>query len=143
MKTNRVLVVDDDRTQVMILQKLLERNKYQVQSAPDGPQALRMIPVFKPHVVLLDVMMPKENGYRVCRMIKTLVPHTLIHVPKVLLLTARRLGNDRARERQFLEFSMADGMMYKPYDAAKLMATIEDLMAPEPQAQPAGGAKTR
>ena len=129
MRKRRVLVVDDDNLLAKILQKILEQNGFAVESASEGRTALRMIPKFRPDLVILDVMMPVDNGCRVSRIIKTLVQVTGVHVPKVLLLTARRLDHDPAGERAFLEQSLADGMMYKPYDHAVLLARINDLLA--------------
>lgn len=127
MKKKRILVVDDDKLQRVILQRLLEANGFEVSVAADGPQALRLIPTFRPDLVVLDVMMPIVNGYRVSRMIKMLVKHAQLHVPKVLLMTARRVNPIRAQE--LLDFSKADKMMFKPYDTVNLIATIERLLA--------------
>jgi CheY-like chemotaxis protein len=127
MRKQRILVVDDDAFQRVVLENFLAVNGFEVRLAADGPQALRMIPTFRPDLVVLDVMMPKVNGYRVSRMLKTLVKHTEIRVPKVLLLTARRVNSVRSQE--LLEFSKADNMMFKPYQPATLIATIEALLA--------------
>jgi len=126
VRKKRILVVDDDLLIRKIVQGLLELNGFEVNVAADGPQALRMIPEVRPDLVLLDVMMPKVNGYRVSRMIKTLLKHSQIHVPKVLLLTARRVNSVRAQD--LLEFSKADHMMFKPYLPAALISTIEGVL---------------
>ena len=85
-----------------------------------------MIPVFRPDLVVLDVTMPIVNGYRVSRMIKTLIKHARLNVPKVLLLTARRVNS--IRSQQLLSFSKADEMLFKPYHAVTLIATLERLL---------------
>ena len=126
MRKRRILVVDDDALQRMIVAKLLEANGFDARVASDGPQALRSIPTFRPDLVVLDVMMPGVNGYRVSRLIKTLVKHAEIHVPRVLLLTARRVNSVRSQE--LLEFSKADGMMFKPYNPVTLVGTIEAVL---------------
>ena len=126
MKKNRILVVDDDALIRLITQRLLEANGFEVRAAADGPQALRTIPTFRPDLVVLDVMMPTVNGYRVSRMIKTLVKHAKLRVPKVLLLTARRVNSIRSQE--LLEFSKADKMLFKPYNPVTLIATIEAIL---------------
>ena len=126
MSKKRILVVDDDKLIRVVTQRLLELNGFDVRSAEDGPHALRMIPEFRPDLVVLDVMMPITNGYRVARMIKLLVKHAHLRVPKVLLLTARRVNSIRSDE--LLEFSMADKMLFKPYNPVTLVATVESLL---------------
>lgn len=127
MRLNRILIVDDDALIRLTTCRLIEANGFEVRVAADGPQALRMIPEFRPDLVILDVMMPKVNGYRVSRMIKMLIKHARIHVPKVLLLTARRVNSIRSQE--LLEFSKADEMLFKPYNPVILIATLERLLA--------------
>lgn len=134
MRRNRILVVDDDKLLRVTLGKILDQNGFEVDTACDGHEALQKVPNFKPDLILLDVMMPKDNGYRVSRMIKTFVKNTGLHVPAVLLLTARRLEGER--EATFLEFSKADGMVYKPYDPARLLEKIDNLLALRPAASP-------
>src|SRR2546421_7991223 len=64
-RSPRVLVVDDERSIVDFIRLGLQYEGFQVQTAPDGQAALRMISEFKPHVVVLDVMMPKLDGLAV------------------------------------------------------------------------------
>lgn len=136
MRKKRILVVDDDKLMRVIVTDLLEANGFEVSIAPGGPEALRMIPTFQPHLVVLDVVMPNVNGYRVSRMIKMLVKHARIRVPKVVLLTGRRLNSIRLQE--LLDFSKADKMLFKPFHPATLMATIEALLADKTTPAPAG-----
>src|SRR5512140_3626082 len=94
----RILVVDDNKIINTVLRHILEQNGFEVETAFDGQEALHKVGTFKPHAVILDVMMPKENGYRVSRLIKTLYRHLQVgRVPKVLLLTARRLDDEPER----------------------------------------------
>jgi CheY-like chemotaxis protein len=134
MRRKKILVVDDDKLLRVILSKILDQNGFEVECAVDGHEALRLVPTFQPDLILLDVMMPKDNGYRISRMIKTFVKNTGLRVPVILLLTARRLAGER--EQTFLEFSKADGMAYKPYDPAKLLEKIENLLTLRPGAPP-------
>jgi DNA-binding response OmpR family regulator len=132
----RILVVDDNKIINTVLRRTLELNGFDVESAFDGHEALGMVSTFKPHAVLLDVMMPKENGYRVSRMIKTF--YTQRHsspAPKIILLTARRLDDDPQREEVVLEYSKADAMVYKPFDSKILLDRLRSLLdeVPEPQ----------
>jgi CheY-like chemotaxis protein len=129
VNTKRILIVDDDALMRAMAKDLLEANGFEVRVAEDGPAALRMIPTFRPDLVLLDVMMPSVNGYRIARMIKMLVKHAHIHVPKVLLLTGRRMNS--IRSQTLLEFSKADRMLFKPYNPVILIETIESVLSSE------------
>lgn len=66
----RVLIVDDEPHIVLSLEFLLQRAGYETAAAADGDEALAMVERLRPDVVLLDIMMPKRNGYEVCRAIK-------------------------------------------------------------------------
>lgn len=86
--------------------------------------------------------MPRENGYRVSRMLREdeargVYPRGL----KLVLLTARNLASDPEREAIFLEFSQADLMLYKPFDLEELTGRVEALLhGLEPEERRAGGA---
>jgi two-component system alkaline phosphatase synthesis response regulator PhoP len=65
-KVGKVLVVDDEQDIVQIIRYNLEANGYEVQSAANGVDALRMAASFKPEVILMDVMMPHKDGIQTC-----------------------------------------------------------------------------
>jgi two-component system alkaline phosphatase synthesis response regulator PhoP len=135
----KILVVDDNKLINTVVRHLLEANEFVVESAFDGQEALRKVATFKPHAVVLDVMMPKENGYRVSRLIKTLYPHLQVgRVPKVLLLTARRLDDDPEREAAVQQYSMADAVMYKPFDNNALLAKLRSFVEESTPARSTG-----
>ena len=139
-RKRRVLVVDDDGLLRTVLNKILVQNGYEVHCAVDGQDALRAVPKFRPDLVLLDVMMPKENGYRVSRMIKTLAKSSGLRTPSILILTARKLDGDHEREHAVLEYSKADGMAYKPYDPIELLERIDGMLGVFSAADPERGA---
>lgn len=66
-----VLVVEDDRTQQLILSKLLKSIGLNVIFAADGVEALELVQSHSPELVILDIIMPRMNGYEVCRRIKS------------------------------------------------------------------------
>ncbi len=132
-KKRKVLVVDDDRTLNTILRRFFEANEFVVESAFDGMEALSKAGSFEPDAVILDVMMPRENGYRVSRAIKTMCrAATGRRPPVVILLTARRLDEDPEREAAMLAFSMADEMLYKPFDPKLVLAKVEEKLGSHP-----------
>lgn len=69
-KQHKVLVVDDDEAILELLTYNLEKEGYLVKSALDGIQAVEVANKFKPHVMLLDIMMPNQDGVETCRLIK-------------------------------------------------------------------------
>ena len=124
----RVLVVDDEESVRDLIVQALEGEGYRVETAVDGAAALEKVRDFRPALVMLDVIMPKENGYRVSRRIKTGDGVECDPVPKILLVTGRRLDDDPDREDMFMDFSMADGIFYKPFDLSDLLHRVDALI---------------
>jgi len=125
----RVLLVDDDKLAHRIVGNYLEANCFVVHSAFDGREAMAALRSFAPDALILDVVLPGENGYRISRAIKTLassVPGLV--TPKIVLATARSLADDPEREETMLSYSMADVMLYKPLDLEQLVAKLHELM---------------
>ena len=124
----RVLVVDDEGDISETVKFCLEQEGLEVMTAANGLEALGAVRAWLPHVVLLDVMMPGENGYRVCRLVKEDQERGMLPPVTVLLVTARKL-DDPEREQTFAEFSRADGVIYKPFDMDVLIATVHERIA--------------
>ena len=125
MSSKRVLVVDDEEMLARAIRNVLQAEGFEVEIASDGHEALRAFKSFRPDVMIMDVMMPKENGYRVSRMIKMLGPGAVgMRVPKIMLVTARNLGYDPEREEMLTQFSMADAVLYKPFKFKELLGKV-------------------
>ncbi len=125
----KVLVVDDEPDLRESVGYLLEDAGYDVETAANGHEAVGAAQVFQPDLVLLDVMMPKENGYRVSRRIHEAQSAGLVpHHTKVVLLTARKLDRDPERERMFARFADPDDVIYKPFDPSALVARVAELV---------------
>jgi DNA-binding response OmpR family regulator len=86
MDKPRVLIVEDEPHILLSLEVLLERAGYATISARDGEEGLRLIRQLRPDVVLLDVMMPKRNGYEVCQAVKA---DPELRVIPVIMLSAK------------------------------------------------------
>ncbi|MBD1580748.1 response regulator [Pseudoalteromonas sp. S16_S37] len=71
MALQRVLAVDDEPFNLEIIEEILEDLDFELRTAASGPECLEMLAEFNPQVILLDVSMPKMNGYDVCRAIKS------------------------------------------------------------------------
>ncbi len=125
----RVLVVDDEPDVIETIQFGLEMEGYTVMTAGNGLEALGAVRVHQPDLVVLDVMLPGENGYRVAHLVREDEGHGVYdrHIP-IILLTARDLSREPERETMFREFSQADVIMYKPFDLDELVRTIEKLL---------------
>jgi class 3 adenylate cyclase len=117
----QVLVVDDNPTNVDILQTRLAAHGYAVVTASDGEAALRTIAAEPPDVVLLDVMMPKLDGVEVCRRLKA--DASLPFMP-VILVTAKADSRDVVAGLE----AGADEYLTKPVDQAALVARVKSML---------------
>lgn len=86
MSKRRVLLIEDEPHILLSLEFLLERAGYETASATDGDQGLVLVKQLRPDVVLLDIMMPKRNGYEVCRAIAA---DPELHTIPVIMLSAK------------------------------------------------------
>ncbi len=127
----KILVVDDEPDLLATLQYRLRQEGWEVLVARNGLEGLGAVRAKEPDLIILDVMLPGENGYRVAKMIRE--DEKLGVYPRrtpILLLTARDLSGDPDREKMFMEFSQADRMMYKPFDMVELLGTVRALLDP-------------
>ena len=119
----KVLIADDEQNIVISLEFLLKREGFEVLVAGDGEAALQMVAEHHPDLVLLDVMMPRRNGYEVCQRMRERPEWRGI---KIIMLSAK--GRD-------VEVSKgvslgADLYVTKPFSNAELVAQINALLAP-------------
>lgn len=124
MAAKKVLVVDDDRVIQQLLVVNLELEGYDVITASDGEQAIEKISSAKPDLVLLDIMMPKYDGWEVCRQAKA-NPKTA-NVP-IIFLSARAQDLD---VRRGIELGVA-AYMTKPFDPLELMDVVRRVLKGE------------
>ncbi len=92
MSAKTILIVDDSPTEMMLMQNALQGKGYTLLTAVDGEQALQIVMQQKPDLVLLDVILPKKNGFQVCRQLKT-SPET--KSTKIIMVTSKSQDSDR------------------------------------------------
>ena len=119
--TYRILVVDDEPHIRQILKFTLEKAGYQVFTATDGEEALGRAVETKPHLVLLDVMMPRMDGYEVCRKMRE--DFGLSQIPEIML-TAKGDQRDRITG---LEGGATDYLV-KPYSNDELLLRVRNVL---------------
>jgi len=116
-----VLVADDEPTIRALVNAILDGSDVRTLEAADGPEALDMAQRYQPDLVLLDVVMPRMDGFAVCQKIKA--ESSMARTP-VLLLTALAQESDHQRARH----AGADGIVQKPFSPAVLRATVENIL---------------
>ena len=121
MSSAKILVVDDSPTDLRLVSTPLREKGYQVLTAVDGEEALEKAWTERPAVIVLDVVLPKKNGFQVCRQLKT-APDT--KDIKILLLTSKSQDADR-----FWGLKQgADGYMTKPFSNEELLTQVSQLV---------------
>jgi DNA-binding response OmpR family regulator len=115
----RILIVEDEPDMVRGLQFNLEARGYEVATAANGETGLQAAMTFKPDLVLLDVMLPKRDGYDVCRTLRRSQPEL-----PIVMLTAKGQEDDVVLGLKL----GADDYVKKPFSVAELTARIETVL---------------
>jgi pilus assembly protein CpaE len=119
----KILVVDDDPNVQRLLQYTLKQEGYEVAIASDGAEGFRLWSIEAPDLILLDVMLPKLDGYQVAQKIRA-EEGDGGHVP-IIMLTAEREVEQKVRGLR----AGADDYLIKPFHPAELLARIKSLLA--------------
>ncbi len=121
MSKKRILVVEDEAELVKAMQIRLEQAGYEALVAYDGMEALDKARKEKPDLIILDLLLPKMDGYRVCAMLKRDVRYMKI---PIIMLTARAQESD---EKLGYECG-ADAFITKPFQHEAVLAKIKELL---------------
>lgn len=121
-KFKKILVVDDDQTQIKIIDKRLSSEGYEVMTTQEAADGLQMAMDKKPDLILLDVMMPIINGYNFCKLLKDQETHRGI---PIVLVTSRDALDD---VKIGMEMG-AEAYLMKPVNMDELIRTIKMLEA--------------
>ena len=120
--SKKILVVDDEPDVASLLTLMLKSQGYDVITARDGQEALEKARNQNPDLILLDVMLPKMDGYKVARMLK--FDENFSHIP-IILLTAKIQDKDRQTGMEM----GANDYVTKPFDTTSLLAKVKALLA--------------
>lgn len=122
MDRKRILIVDDEEDIVNVLKRRLEANNYEVLSASDGQEGLNKARSERPDLIILDLMLPKLDGYKVCRMLKFDKDYKAI---PIIMVTARAQKEDEDLGKEM----GADTYLPKPFEPEVLLKNIKELLA--------------
>ena len=118
----KILVVEDEETLLELESILLTVKGYEVEGVMDGQTALEAVAVMKPDLVLLDIMLPKIDGFEVCRRVKA--NEGTQHIP-VIMLTGKKDKEAFAMGEE----AGADWFLTKPFKSAMLIESINRFLS--------------
>jgi len=121
MANKKILIVDDEAQLVDMVKMRLEANNYDVIVAYDGQEGLDKARKEKPDLIILDLMLPKMDGYKVCRMLKFDEKYKSI---PIIMFTARAQEED---EKVSMEVG-ANAYVTKPFEPKVLLDKIQELI---------------
>ena len=122
IKKSKILVVDDEMANRLLLHGILGPHGYEIYEASDGEEALEMVEKIKPDLVLLDVVMPRKNGFEVCQVLKSSNKTKLI---PIVMLTSLDQLQDKLRGVDL----GADDYINKPFNLAELTTRVKALLS--------------
>jgi twitching motility two-component system response regulator PilH len=118
---SKILVVEDSLAQRQMISQLLEKSGLNVTVASDGVEAIEQFKQHNPDLVVLDIVMPRMNGYEVCRRIKS-DPKTQ-HIPVVMCSS-----KGEEFDRYWGMKQGADAYIAKPFEPVELIGTVKQLL---------------
>jgi two-component system alkaline phosphatase synthesis response regulator PhoP len=124
MSAKKILIVDDEVDLVETIRFLLEMEGYRVLVSGDGEDALNQARRENPHLIILDIMLPKLDGYKVCMELKSDKRYKQI---PILMLTARAQQKDRIIGME----AGADEYIIKPFDLAAFIEKVKTYLRKE------------
>ena len=121
MPAPKVLVVDDSWTDLTLIATPLRESGYEVVTAADGDEALEMVGSERPQCVVLDVVLPKQNGFQVCRKLKQ--NEASRHIPVILVS-----GKNTPLDKKWGLQQGAELYITKPFDKEELLTGVRALI---------------
>lgn len=121
MEKKRLLIVDDEADLAEMIKFRMENNGYEVLLAHDGQAALEMARKENPDLIILDLMLPKMDGYKVCGLLKKDSRYS--HIP-IIIFSAKGQEDDMKLGREL----GADAYITKPFEPQVLLGKIDELI---------------
>ncbi len=121
MNLKKILIVDDEEGIVKVVKMYLEHHDYEVITASEGQEGLEKAKTEKPDLIVLDLMLPKINGYKVCGLLKKDTRYTKI---PIILFTAKA----QEKDIKLGEEVGADAYIIKPFEPEILLSKIKELI---------------
>jgi DNA-binding response OmpR family regulator len=118
----KILIADDEPNIVISLEFLMQRNGFEVKTAGDGEEALRLVSEFRPDLILLDIMLPLKSGYEVCQKIRE---NPEVSAMKVVMITAKGRDIEVAKGLAL----GADAYITKPFSTQDLLEQVKRLLS--------------
>lgn len=119
---HRILIVDDEPNIVLALELLMKKEGYEVHAVDDGERAVQAAKELRPDLIILDIMMPKMDGYEVCQRIRS---DALLKDVSIIMLTAK--GREVEREKGLA--LGADHYITKPFSTRQVVMKVKDILA--------------
>lgn len=129
-RKKKILIVDDEVFIVETVKFALEHAGYECAAAYDGIEAVKMTRDYNPDLILLDIMLPKLNGFKVCRLLK--FDEKFKHIA-IIMMTARTQEKDRTLGME----TGADEYMTKPFEIDDMLRLVRKHLAPAESRQQA------
>lgn len=123
-KGTRVLVIDDSKTVVSALTRMLHQNGYEPLHAYDAETGIPLAKIHRPHLIFLDIVLPGMNGFNALRVLRR--EASMQHMPIIMIS-----GNDQAVEQFYAQRIGADDFMKKPFSREEVFSCIEKLLGPD------------
>ncbi|WP_136806103.1 response regulator [Desulfosediminicola flagellatus] len=118
MSDKLILIVEDSATHMQIAEDLCTGNGYKVITTDEGEKGIDLAAEHKPDLILLDVILPKQNGYQICRQLKKAAETKDI---KVIMVTSKSQPSDKFWGMK----QGADDYIFKPYEESDMLAAIQ------------------
>ena len=118
----RILIVDDEPNIVLALELLMKREGYEVLTVDDGQKVFEVLKEFSPDLILLDIMLPKMDGYEVCQRIRA---EASLKDISIIMLTAK--GREVEKEKGLA--LGADYYITKPFSTREVIMKVKEVLA--------------
>lgn len=121
MNGKKILIIEDEEVIASMLADRLKTQGFEVKVDSGGMSGLKTARIWKPDLIILDIMLPEMDGYKVSRLLK--FDETYKHIP-IIMLTARTQETDKQKGKE----AGADAYITKPYEPDELLAKIKELL---------------